>query len=80
VDPDWMRQGIATRLIADVVERARGEKIEYVSVTANPLPQRRLHTGPRRRDSVRRRVAHEPGDRGPGLLRAAPLARLEVLS
>lgn len=36
MDPDWMRQGIATRLIADVVERARGEKIEYVSVTANP--------------------------------------------
>jgi GNAT superfamily N-acetyltransferase len=36
VDPGWMRQGIATRLIADVIEYARSTKIQHIWVTANP--------------------------------------------
>jgi len=36
VDPDWMRRGIATRLIADLVEQARRSKIQHIWVTANP--------------------------------------------
>jgi GNAT superfamily N-acetyltransferase len=36
VDPVWMRQGIATRLVADLVEWARRTKIRQMWVTANP--------------------------------------------
>ncbi|HEY6397119.1 MAG TPA: GNAT family N-acetyltransferase [Solirubrobacteraceae bacterium] len=36
VDPDRMRQGIATRLIAHLVEHARQTSIQYMWVTANP--------------------------------------------
>jgi N-acetylglutamate synthase-like GNAT family acetyltransferase len=36
VDPDWMRQGIGTRLIADLIEHARRARIKRVWVTANP--------------------------------------------
>ena len=36
VHPDWMRKGVATRLIADVVNRARDAGARRVAVTANP--------------------------------------------
>jgi N-acetylglutamate synthase-like GNAT family acetyltransferase len=36
VDPDWMRQGIATRLVADLIEQARRTKVRRMWVTANP--------------------------------------------
>jgi GNAT superfamily N-acetyltransferase len=36
VDPNWMRQGIATRLIAHLVDHARSTSIQYMRVTANP--------------------------------------------
>src|SRR3954470_9825721 len=36
VHPDWMRNGIATRLVADVVERSRAAGASRVTVTANP--------------------------------------------
>ena len=36
VHPDWMRRGVATCLIADVVERARAAGAFQVAVTANP--------------------------------------------
>jgi N-acetylglutamate synthase-like GNAT family acetyltransferase len=36
VDPDWMRQGIATRLVADLIEQARRTQVRSVWVTANP--------------------------------------------
>jgi GNAT superfamily N-acetyltransferase len=36
VDPDWMRQGIATRLVADLIEQARSTKVRRIRVTANP--------------------------------------------
>jgi GNAT superfamily N-acetyltransferase len=36
VDPDWMRQGIATRLVSDLIAQARNRKITRITVTANP--------------------------------------------
>ena len=36
VDPAWMRQGIATRLVADLVEHSRSTTIQRIRVTANP--------------------------------------------
>ncbi len=36
VAPDWMRKGIATRLVMDVIEHARRTKVQHVWVTANP--------------------------------------------
>ncbi|HEY1521011.1 MAG TPA: GNAT family N-acetyltransferase [Solirubrobacteraceae bacterium] len=36
VDPDCMRQGIATRLMADLIARARRTQIRHMWVTANP--------------------------------------------
>ena len=36
VDPDWMRHGIATRLVADQIEHARRSGIVRFRVTANP--------------------------------------------
>jgi GNAT superfamily N-acetyltransferase len=36
VDPDWMRQGIATRLLADLIERAKRANVQCMWVTANP--------------------------------------------
>ena len=36
VHPDWMRTGVATRLIADMAERSREEGASRVEVTANP--------------------------------------------
>ena len=36
VHPDWMRRGVATRLIADVADRARAAGAWRVAVTANP--------------------------------------------
>ncbi len=36
VDPAWMRQGIATRLVADLIERSRSTKVPRIRVTANP--------------------------------------------
>ena len=35
-DPDWMRQGIARRLVADLVASAAHEGIGRIEVTANP--------------------------------------------
>jgi GNAT superfamily N-acetyltransferase len=34
-DPDWMRQGVATALIDDAVERARLNGIPRIEVTGN---------------------------------------------
>jgi GNAT superfamily N-acetyltransferase len=36
VHPDWMRRGIATRLIADAVEQSRLRGATKIVVTANP--------------------------------------------
>jgi GNAT superfamily N-acetyltransferase len=36
VHPDWMRRGIATRLIADAVEQSRLRGATRIEVTANP--------------------------------------------
>jgi GNAT superfamily N-acetyltransferase len=36
VDPDWMRRGVATRLIADLIEHTRRPDIQHLWVTANP--------------------------------------------
>ena len=36
VDPDWMRHGIATRLVADQIQHARRSGIVRIRVTANP--------------------------------------------
>jgi GNAT superfamily N-acetyltransferase len=36
VDPDWMRRGIARRLMGDLVETARLTGIARIEVTANP--------------------------------------------
>lgn len=36
VHPDWMRRGIATRLIADAVEQSRLRRATKIEVTANP--------------------------------------------
>ncbi len=36
VDPDWMRQGVARSLLADVVATARREGGACIEVTANP--------------------------------------------
>jgi GNAT superfamily N-acetyltransferase len=36
VHPDWMRRGIATRLIADAVEQSRLRGATMIEVTANP--------------------------------------------
>ena len=36
VDPSWMRRGVARRLIADVVDRARALGVGKVMVTGNP--------------------------------------------
>lgn len=36
VDPSWMRQGIATRLVADLIEHSRSTKLQRIRVTANP--------------------------------------------
>jgi GNAT superfamily N-acetyltransferase len=36
VDPDWMRQGVARRLVEDLVDTARRDRIKSVQVTANP--------------------------------------------
>ena len=36
VDPDWMRQGVATRLVSDLIEHARVTEIQHMWVTANP--------------------------------------------
>jgi GNAT superfamily N-acetyltransferase len=36
VDPDWMRQGIATRLMSDLIAQARSTKVTRLTVTANP--------------------------------------------
>jgi GNAT superfamily N-acetyltransferase len=36
VDPDWMRRGIATRLISELIEHARATMIQRLWVTANP--------------------------------------------
>jgi GNAT superfamily N-acetyltransferase len=35
VDPDWMRRGIATDLIADAQELARAQDVARIDVTAN---------------------------------------------
>ena len=39
VDPDWMRQGIATRLVLDLIAQARTTKVTRITVTANPHAQ-----------------------------------------
>ena len=36
VDPEWMRRGIATELVLDVVESARERGLSRIEVTANP--------------------------------------------
>jgi len=36
VDPDWMRRGVARRLIGDLVQTARLAGIARIEVTANP--------------------------------------------
>jgi N-acetylglutamate synthase-like GNAT family acetyltransferase len=36
VDPNWMRQGIGTRLIADQIAIAKHQHIHRLAVTANP--------------------------------------------
>ncbi len=36
VDPDWMRRGVARRLVLDVVALARREAAQRIEVTANP--------------------------------------------
>ncbi len=36
VDPDWMRQGVARSLLADVVATARRDGCACIEVTANP--------------------------------------------
>jgi GNAT superfamily N-acetyltransferase len=36
VDPDWMRRGVARRLIIDLIADARRKRIARVEVTANP--------------------------------------------
>ena len=36
VHPDWMRKGVATRLVADLVDRSRAAGAIRVAVTANP--------------------------------------------
>ena len=36
VAPAWMRKGVATRLVADLIERSRAEGASHLVVTANP--------------------------------------------
>lgn len=36
VHPDWMRRGVATRLIADAVDQSRTRGATKIEVTANP--------------------------------------------
>lgn len=36
IDPEWMRRGIARRLVAKLTEMARRDGITRISVTANP--------------------------------------------
>ncbi len=36
VDPNWMRKGVATRLIADQIVIAKRQQIHRLAVTANP--------------------------------------------
>lgn len=36
VHPNWMRKGVATRLVADLVDRSRAAGALRVAVTANP--------------------------------------------
>ena len=36
VAPDWMRKGVATRLVADLIERSRAAGASHLVVTANP--------------------------------------------
>ncbi len=36
VHPDWMRRGVATRLIADAVDQSRRRRATKIEVTANP--------------------------------------------
>ena len=36
VDPDWMRTGVASRLVEDVVATARRNGVRRIEVTANP--------------------------------------------
>jgi GNAT superfamily N-acetyltransferase len=35
-DPQWMRRGVATRLIADIVSYARASGFLFITVTGNP--------------------------------------------
>jgi GNAT superfamily N-acetyltransferase len=36
VDPDWMRRGVARRLVADLIATARLDGVACIQVTANP--------------------------------------------
>ena len=65
VDPGWMRRGIGTALVLDLIEIARDadappRRGDRQPARPGPLPERRLHRRPRSRHPPRRRPPHAP--------------------